>query len=70
MAAEIGWTHNQAILERCKDDLEREFYLRMTRRMGWTRRVLIHQIESQSYEKTLLSQEHTERQLEAAIPAP
>ncbi len=34
LAAEIGWTHNQAILDRCKDDLEREFYLRMTRRMG------------------------------------
>ncbi len=99
LAAEIGWTHNQTILDRCKDDLEREFYLRMTRRMGWTRRVLVHQIENQTYEKTLLSQtnfaetlpepiadqarlavkdaytfdflelgdEHSERQLEAAI---
>ncbi len=36
---EIGWSHNRVILDRCKDDLEREFYLRMTRRMGWTRRV-------------------------------
>ncbi|MEE3719601.1 DUF1016 N-terminal domain-containing protein [Tumidithrix elongata RA019] len=28
MVAEIGWSHNLAIMERCKDDLEREFYLR------------------------------------------
>ena len=32
---EIGWSHNLVILERCKDDQQREFYLRMTRRMGW-----------------------------------
>ena len=101
LSREIGWSHNVAILERCGDDLEREFYLRMTRRMGWTRRVLVHQIENQTYEKTLLSQtnfadtlpepirdqarlavkdaytfdflelgdEHSERQLEAAILA-
>ncbi len=56
LVAEISWSHNLTILDRCKDDLEREFYLRMTRRMGWTRRVLIHQIENQTYEKTLLSQ--------------
>ncbi len=101
LVAEISWSHNLTILDRCKDDLEREFYLRMARRMGWTRRVLVHQIENQTYEKTLLSQtnfadtlpepirdqarlavkdaytfdflelgdEHSERQLEAAILA-
>jgi predicted nuclease of restriction endonuclease-like (RecB) superfamily len=56
LAREIGWSHNLAILERCKDDLEREFYLRMTRKFGWTKNVLIHQIENQTYEKTLLNQ--------------
>ncbi len=56
LAAEISWTHNQTILDRCKDDLEQEFYLRMTRRIGWSRRVLVHQIENQTYEKTLLNQ--------------
>jgi predicted nuclease of restriction endonuclease-like (RecB) superfamily len=34
MVREIGWTHNLIIMEKCKDDLEREFYLRMTRRLG------------------------------------
>jgi predicted nuclease of restriction endonuclease-like (RecB) superfamily len=56
LVAQIGWTHNLAILQRCKDPLEREFYIRMTRKFGWTKNVLIHQIESQSYEKTLLNQ--------------
>ncbi len=29
LVREIGWTHNLVILEKCKDDLEREFYLGM-----------------------------------------
>jgi len=56
MIAEIGWTHNLVIMEKCKDDLQREFYIRMTRNMGWSKNVLIHQIENQTYEKTLTSQ--------------
>ena len=56
MVAEISWTNNLLIMEKCKDDLEREFYIRMTRKHGWTKNVLIHQIENQSYEKTLLNQ--------------
>lgn len=56
LVAEISWTHNLVILEKCKDDLEREFYIRMTRKFGWTKNVLTHQIENQSYEKTLLNQ--------------
>lgn len=56
LAAEIGWTHNLVILEKCKDDLEREYYLRMTRKFGWTKNVLIHQIENKTYEKMLTSQ--------------
>ncbi len=56
LVREIGWSHNLAILARCKDPLEREFYLRMTRKFGWSRNLLIHQIENQSYEKTLLGQ--------------
>jgi hypothetical protein len=30
LVAEIGWTHNHIILEKSKDDLEREFCPRMT----------------------------------------
>jgi hypothetical protein len=34
---EIGWSHNLTILERCDDALQREFYLRMTRKFGCPR---------------------------------
>jgi len=67
MVAEIGWTHNVVILEKCKDDLEREFYIRMTRKFGWTKNVLIHQIENQTYEKTLLNQTNFEQTVPEAI---
>jgi len=56
LVAEIGWTHNLVIMEGCKDDLQREFYIRMTKKFGWTKNVLIHHIENQTYEKTLLNQ--------------
>lgn len=32
LVAEIGWSHNILILEKCKDDLEREFYISRTRK--------------------------------------
>ncbi len=63
LVREIGWSHNLAILERCKDPLEREFYLRMTRKFGWTKNVLIHQIDNQSYEKSLLGQTNFDQAL-------
>jgi predicted nuclease of restriction endonuclease-like (RecB) superfamily len=63
LVREVGWTHNLVILEKCKDELEREFYLRMTRRFGWTKNVLIHQIENQSYQKTLLNQTNFDQTL-------
>jgi len=67
LVAEIGWTHNLIIMERCKDYLEREFYIRMTRKFGWTKNVLIHKIENQTYEKTLLNQNNSKRTLPVEI---
>jgi len=46
LVAEIGWTHNYVILEKCKDDLQREFYIRMTRKFGWTKNILVHHIDN------------------------
>ncbi|NTU42351.1 MAG: DUF1016 domain-containing protein, partial [Nitrospirales bacterium] len=63
MVREISWSHNIVILERCEDQLQKEFYIRMTRKFGWSRNVLIHQIENQSYEKTLLGQTNFDQAL-------
>lgn len=67
MVREIGWTHNVIVLMRCKDDLQREFYIRMIRKFGWTKNVLIHQIENQTYEKTLLNQTNFDQTLPQEI---
>ncbi len=69
LVREIGWSHNLAILERCKDPLEREFYLRMTRKFGWSKNVLIHQIDNQSYEKSLLGQTNFDQTLTLELRA-
>ena len=69
LVAQIGWTHNLVILQRCKDVLEREFYIRMTRKFGWSKNVLIHQIENQSYEKSLLGQTNFEQALTPELRA-
>lgn len=69
LVREIAWSHNIIIMEKCGDDLEREFYIRMTRKHGWSKNVLIHQIENKTYEKTLLNQTNFEKTLpEALLP--
>jgi len=55
MAAEIGWTHNVVIMDKCKKKAECEFYVTMTKKFGWTKNVLIHHIENQSLRKRLLT---------------
>jgi predicted nuclease of restriction endonuclease-like (RecB) superfamily len=67
LVAEIGWAHNLIIMSKCKNDLEREFYIRMTRKFGWTKPVLIHHIENQTYEKTLLNQTNFDQTLPEEI---
>ena len=69
LVAEISWTKNLVIFSRCKDVLEREFYLRATARYGWTKRVLQHQMDNKSYEKFLLNQTNFEETLPEAIKA-
>ena len=66
LVGEISWTKHLVIMAKCKDNLEREFYIRMTRRMGWTKNVLLHQIENHTYEKTMVNQTNFDK----ALPAP
>jgi predicted nuclease of restriction endonuclease-like (RecB) superfamily len=49
LVAEISWTKNVVIMQKCKDPLEREFYIKMTKRYGWTKDVLINNIENQAF---------------------
>ncbi len=56
LVGEIGWTKNVVIFQKCKDDYEREFYIKTTIKFGMTKDVLINHIENKSYEKYLLNQ--------------
>jgi len=69
LVAQIGWTHNLIVLQRCHEPHEREFYIRMTKKFGWTKNVLIHQVENQSYEKTLLGQTNFDKALTPKLRA-
>ncbi len=69
LVGEIGWAHNLLIMSRCKDAHEREFYLRMTRKFGWSKNMLAHQIDNQSYEKSLLGQTNFDKALPPALRA-
>jgi predicted nuclease of restriction endonuclease-like (RecB) superfamily len=67
LVAEIGWTHNLIIMSRCDSELEREFYIRMTKRHGWSKNTLKSQIENQTYEKTMMNQTNFELALPSGI---
>ncbi|MDR1973546.1 MAG: DUF1016 N-terminal domain-containing protein [Bacteroidales bacterium] len=49
LVGEISWTKHIVILNKCKDNLQRQFYILATKKFGWTKNVLIHQIENQTY---------------------
>ena len=50
LVREISWSNNIIIMEKCKDDLQREFYIQMTKRYGWTKRVLTNFIEAREFD--------------------
>lgn len=67
LVGEISWSKNLVIMSKCKNDLEKEFYIRMTRKMGWSKNVLIHQIDNKTYEKTLANQTNFDQTLPQEI---
>jgi len=56
LLASVSWTKNVVIMQKCKDPLKRIFYLKMTKKYGWTKDVLINNIENMAYEKYLTNQ--------------
>jgi len=63
LVREISWSKHISILKKCKDSLERKFYILATKKFGWSKNVLIHQIENRTYEKYLLNQTNFEQTL-------
>ena len=63
MVGEISWSKNLVIISKCENDLEREFYIKMTKKYGWAKSVLIHQIEGKAYERFLMNQTNFDKTL-------
>lgn len=67
LVGEISWTKHIAILNKCKNDQQRQFYILSTKKFGWTKNVLIHQIENQTFEKHLTNQTNFDENLSDSI---
>ncbi len=63
MVAEISWSHNIIIIEKCKDENARKFYIGMSKKYGWTKNILVHHIDGKSFEKFLLGQTNFDKTL-------
>jgi predicted nuclease of restriction endonuclease-like (RecB) superfamily len=67
LVAEIPWTHNILILEKCKDEHERFYYITMTKKFQWSKSLLVNAIDNNNYQNTLLSQTNFSETLEVDI---
>ena len=67
LVGEISWTKHILILTKCKETQERRFYILATKRFGWSKNVLIHQIEAKAFEKYLLGQSNYDQTLPETI---
>ncbi len=66
VAAQIPWFHQCVVLDKIKDTGEREWYIRQAAEHGWSRNVLVHQIESGLFHR----QGHAVTNFDRALPSP
>jgi len=49
LVREIPWSHNIVIFQKCKNADEQAYYIDMTIKEGWSRKLLLHHIKSDLY---------------------
>lgn len=49
LVAQIPWGHNVVLLDKVKDPEQRAWYVQQTLENGWSRAILVHQIETDLY---------------------
>jgi predicted nuclease of restriction endonuclease-like (RecB) superfamily len=69
LVAEIGWTQNCLIIEKCKDIVQVEYYLRKSKQMGWSKADLIDKIKKNYFENQVLAQNNFESTVSPALRA-
>ena len=67
LVAEIPWTHNILILEKCKEEHERFYYINMTKKFQWSKTLLVNAIDNNHYQNTLLNQNNFSETLDVQI---
>ena len=68
VVAQIPWGHNVVLLDKLSDVDERNWYINSCLQNGWSRNVLIHQIESRLYQRQALAEKVSN--FERRLPAP
>ncbi|MCD0155670.1 YhcG family protein [Deinococcus sp. 6GRE01] len=66
LAAQLPWFHNVALLDKLKDPAQREWYARAAIQHGWSRNVLIHQMDTRLIDR----QGQATTNFDRALPAP
>jgi len=69
LAREINWTQNYIIIEKCKDKKQIEFYLKATKKKGWSKLDLIDKIKNNYFENHLLSQNNFDKTISTELKA-
>ncbi len=67
LVGDLSWGSNVAIFSKVKELDAKEYYIRSVKDQGWTRDVLVMQINSQAYERHLLVKK--QHNFEKALPA-
>ena len=68
VVAQIPWGHNVVLLDKVSDAKEREWYIKKSAKNGWSRNVLVHQIESGLYQRQVLVDKVSN--FESRLPSP
>ena len=68
VVAQIPWGHNLVLLDKVSEPEERRWYLATCQKNGWSRSVLIHQIESGLYQRQVLADKVSN--FERRLPSP
>ncbi|MGC2270338.1 MAG: PDDEXK nuclease domain-containing protein [Candidatus Sulfotelmatobacter sp.] len=66
VVAQLPWGHQVRILDALKDANQREWYIRQAIQNGWSRNVLVHQIEGKLFDR----QGHALTNFDRTLPAP
>ena len=68
VVAQIPWGHNLVLLDKVSDPEEHRWYLAACQKNGWSRAVLVHQIESGLYRRQVLADKVSN--FERRLPSP